>query len=88
MGSRDLDHLSARLQGGSLETDTQWHRCPQKRSGASGTGGHLDRVGKVDKEDSGHSGQGVATRRWAGVPDQVVPWGSRRGDLNEHGKWE
>ena len=50
--------------------------------------GKEDKVDKVDKEDSGHSGQGVATRRWAGVPDQVVPWGSRRGDLNEHGKWE
>ena len=51
----------------------------------------VDKVDKVDKEDSGHTGQGVATRRWAGVPDQVVPWGSRRADLNtehdEHGKW-
>ena len=47
----------------------------------------VDKVDKVDKEDSGHSGQGVATRRWAGVPDQVVPWGSRRADLNEQ-PWE
>ena len=53
MGSRDLDHLSARLQGGSLETDTQWHRCPQKRSGASGIGGQ-----------GGEGGQGGQRTQW------------------------
>ena len=36
----------------------------------------VERRKALDKEDSGHSGQGVATRRWAGVQDQVVPWGT------------